>query len=53
MIKQYDKVRLTTGETATIVEIISAFDTYVADIDKSSGIETEFIDQTQIKEILR
>ena len=43
-IKLYDRVRLKSGETASIVEIYEAGVAYEADIDRSDGrIETDTI----------
>lgn len=43
-IKLYDKVRLKSGETASIVEIYEAGVAYEADIDRLDGrIETDTI----------
>lgn len=52
MIKQYSKVKLKSGETATIVEVFSNPEAYVADIEKNSGIDTEFIYPEQIISIV-
>lgn len=49
MIKQYDKIKLKTGEIATITEVFSNPDSYVADIEKATGTETEFIYPEQIQ----
>lgn len=48
-IKLYDKVRLRTGETASIVEIYEPGVAYEADIDRADGsIETDTIKQEDI-----
>ena len=48
-LKIYDKVRLKTGETATIVEIYEIGVAYEADIDRSDGsIDTDTIRQEDI-----
>ena len=52
MIKLYDKVLLKTGETASIVEVLKDGKTYVADIDKSDGTDTDFIYADQIESVL-
>jgi len=48
-IKLYDRVRLKSGETASIVEIYEAGVAYEADIDRSDGrIETDTIKHEDI-----
>ena len=48
-IKLYDKVRLKTGETASIVEIYAPGVAYEADIDRLDGsIDTDTIKQEDI-----
>lgn len=50
----YDKVLLTTGETAYIVEIYEPGNAYEADIDRKDGdIETDTIRQEQIVKVLK
>ena len=48
--KQYNKVVLKTGEVAVIVEVLGNGVSYVADIEKESGTDTEFIDLSDIKQ---
>ena len=49
----FDKVRLKTGETASIVEIWEEGKAYEADIDRKDGsIETETIQQEDIEEVI-
>ena len=44
MIKQYDKVKLTDGKFAIIVEVLEPQKAYIADIEISAGdYETETI----------
>lgn len=52
MVNLFDTVRLVSGETATIVEILGDGDSFVADIDKKSGTDTDFVYPIQIKEVL-
>ena len=48
-IKLYDRVRLKSGETASIVDIYEAGVAYEADIDRSDGrIETDTIQHEDI-----
>lgn len=52
-IKQYDKVLLKTGETASIVEIWEAEKAYEADIDRKDGsIETDTVFIDDIEKVL-
>ena len=52
-IKLYDKVRLKTGETASIVEIYEGGVAYEADIDRPDGsIDTDTIRQEDIAAIV-
>lgn len=52
-IKLYDKVRLKSGETASIVEIYEAGIAYEADIDRPDGsIDTDTIRQEDIAAIV-
>jgi len=49
MIKQYDKVKLTSGKFAIIVEILEPQKMYIADIEISDGdYETDTILQSAI-----
>jgi len=52
VVSLFDTVRLVSGETATIVEILGNEDSFVADIEKESGTDTEFVYPSQIKEVL-
>ena len=52
MINLFDTVRLSSGEIATIVEILGNGSSFVADIEKESGTDTDFIYPSQIEEIL-
>ena len=52
MIKLYDKVKLKSGEVATIVEILDNSKAFVADIEKADGTDTEFITFEQIESII-
>lgn len=52
-IKLYDKVRLKTGETASIVETYESGVAYEADIDRPDGcIDTDTIQQEDIVAIV-
>ncbi len=48
-IKQYDKVLLKSGEYAYIVEIFDGGKAYLADIDKKTGTETDWLKPEDIK----
>lgn len=52
-IKQYDRVLLNDGNTATIVEIFDASSLFLADIDKNGDTYTEEVKIEEIKEILK
>lgn len=52
MIKLYDKVKLKSGEVATIVEILDNSKAFVADIEKKDGTDTEFIYAEEIEKII-
>ncbi len=49
-LKLFDKVLLKTGEVAYIVEVLKH--TYVCDIEKASGTDTEFVDPDDIAKVL-
>ncbi|MDR1699734.1 MAG: hypothetical protein LBR68_00900 [Lachnoclostridium sp.] len=49
MIKQYDKVKLKSGKTAIIVEVLKEQEAYIADIEVEKGdYETEEIRYSDI-----
>lgn len=50
-LKQYDKVILNSGEIAYIVEIFDNGKAFLADINKKTGTETDWIKPEDIKEI--
>lgn len=52
MIKLYDKVKLKSGEVATIVEILDKSEAFVADIEKKDGTDTDFIYSEQIEKVI-
>jgi hypothetical protein len=52
-IDEFDKVRLRTGETASIVEVYNDGEAYEADIDRDGEIETDTIRPEDIVEVLR
>ena len=52
MITQYSKVKLKSGEIATIVEVFSNPEVYIADIEKISGTDTDFVYPEQVQEWL-
>lgn len=49
MIQLYDRVKLKDGHEACIVEILKAGVSYVADIERPSGAETDIIGQDDIE----
>jgi len=52
MIKQFQKIRLKTGEEAVIIEILEQDKFFLADIEKSDGeYETDEIRYEDIKSI--
>ena len=51
-IKQYDKVLLKDGTTAYIVEIFDDGKAFVADINKKSGIDTNWIKPDDIERVI-
>lgn len=52
-IEQYDRVLLTDGNIATIVEIFDEESLFLADIDKDGDTYTEEVKIEEIKEILK
>ena len=52
-IEEFDKVRLRTGETASIVEVYNDGEAYEAGIDRDGDIETDTIWPEDIVEVLR
>lgn len=52
-IELYDKVKLKSGETAYIVEILGNGDSFVADVEKTDGTDTAFITLEQIEKIIK
>ena len=51
--RQYCRVRLKSGETASIVEILEDGKAYLADVDHKDGsIPTDFIAQDDIEAVL-
>ncbi len=50
MLKLFDKVLLKTGETAYIVDVLEH--SYVCDIEKASGTDTDFVDPDDIAKVL-
>ena len=51
-IKQYDRVLLTNGDKASIVEIFEDGKLFLADIDKNGDTYTEEIEIAEIKQII-
>ena len=52
MIKQYQKVRLKTGEEAVIVEILEQDKAFIADVEKGDGeYKTDEIRSEDIKSV--
>lgn len=51
-IKQYDRVLLTDGNQASIVEIFEKDKLFLADIDKDGDTFTEEVSIEEIKEII-
>ena len=48
-VKQYDKVILKTGESATIVEIFGDGKVFIADIERNEDIDTEYVEIEEIE----
>ena len=54
MLKLYDKIRLVTGETAWIVEVLESGVAYMVDVDKEKGgWETITVSFSDIKSVFR
>ena len=51
-INLYDKVKLTNGSIATIVEILGNDEAYIADIETDNDYDTNTIYPNEIKEII-
>lgn len=51
-IKQYDRVKLKSGETATIVEILEADKAYIADIESQGDFDTKTIKFEEIEKVI-
>ena len=51
-LKEFDKVTLTTGETAYIVDLYSG-DYVVADVEREEGTMTEFVKRKDIVKVVR
>lgn len=51
-IKQYDRVLLTDGHKASIVEIFDDGKLFLADVDKDGDTYTEEVRPEEIKEVL-
>ncbi len=49
-LKLFDKVLLKTGETAYIVDVLEH--SYVCDIERTSGTDTDFVDPDDIAKVL-
>ena len=52
-IKQYDRVMLKDGDYASIVEIFDGGKAFLADIDRKSGTETDWLKPEEIEKVLR
>ena len=52
-IKQYDRVRLTDGDYAYIVEIFDDGKAFLADIDRRNGTETEWVKPENIAKVIK
>ena len=52
-IEQYDKVLLKDGTTAYIVEIFDGGKAYIADINKESGTETDWLKPEDIDRVIK
>lgn len=51
-IEEFDRVRLRSGWTAYVVEILGDGAAYLVDVDYEEGIETEFVYPEDIAEVL-
>lgn len=49
-LKLFDKIMLKTGETAYIVDVLEH--SYVCDIERASGTDTDFVDPDEIAKLL-
>ena len=49
-LKLFDKVKLKTGEVAYIVDVLDH--SYVFDIERTSGIDTDFVYPNEIAEVI-
>lgn len=47
--KEFDKVKLMNGETATIVEVLGNGKAFIVDIDKNGDWDTAFVYLDDIK----
>lgn len=52
VLRQYDKIRLKSGETAYIVEIFGDGECILADIDRPDGTETDWITPDEIEKVI-
>lgn len=51
-VNQYDKVKLKTGETATIVEVLESEKAFIADIERNNDIDTAHLKIDEIEKII-
>ena len=51
-IEEFDRVRLRSGWTAYVVEILGGGAAYLVDVDYEEGVETEFVYPEDIAEVL-
>ena len=51
-IKQYDRVLLKDGDYASIVEIFDDGKAFIADIDRKTGTETEWLKPEEIDKVI-
>lgn len=51
-IKQYDRVLLTDGNEATVVEVFGDGKLFLADVDKDGDTYTEEVKPEEIKKVL-
>ena len=52
-IEQYDKVQLKTGEIAWIVENFDNGKSFLADIDREGGTETDYVYPDEIEKVYK
>ena len=52
-IEPYDQVLLKDGDTAFIVEIFDDGKSFLADIDRKGGTETDWLKPEDIKRVIR